>query len=86
MESLLLVAALGLVLAVAWIATNRRHLDRRRRRSAEWVQAQERPDLWTSSARCPRCGRRGGVLELDGDAIEFVCLTCGDRHARAERG
>jgi len=86
MEPALLVGTGGLVLAGAWLLTNSRHVRRRQRESADWAAAGERPDLWTSTARCPRCARRGGVLELTGDAVEFVCLSCGDRHARAERG
>ncbi len=86
MEPALLVGAGGLVLAAAWLVTNHHHVRRRRGDAREWSAAGDRPDLWTSSARCPRCARRGGVLELRDDAVEFVCLTCGDRHARSERG
>jgi hypothetical protein len=86
MTPALLVGLIGLVLVVVWLAANRRHVQRREQRSAEWDDDSGRVDLWTSSARCPRCDQRGGLLERSGDLLEYVCLACGDRHARQERG
>ncbi len=80
------VAAGGVVLVAAWLAANRRHVRRRERSAAEWTDTDAHTDLWTSAARCPACGNRGGVLEVGGNGLEFVCLACGDRHARQNRG
>jgi hypothetical protein len=82
---LVLVGIASAVLIGAWLVALRAHLRRQRSRAAEWDGAQERPDLWTSTARCLSCGG-GGVIEEDGDALWFVCLTCGRRHARQTRG
>ncbi len=80
------VAVGGVVLVAAWLAATRRHVQRRERSAAEWAGPDGHADLWTSAARCPACGSRGGVLEVGGDGLEFVCLACGDRHARQHRG
>lgn len=76
----------GLALVAAWAAANGRHVRRREGRGAEWDGADARADLWTSAARCPACGSRGGVLEVSGIGLEFVCLACGQRHNRDTKG
>jgi hypothetical protein len=86
MEQAVLVGAGTVLLAASWIVANRRHVQRRDAQHADWGESGERPELWTSSARCPRCGSRGGLLALRGDEVEFECLACGDRHARQTRG
>lgn len=86
MDPLIAVAAGCVALVVAWGFANGRHLRRREGRSADWDGADARADLWTSSARCPACGSRGGLLKVSGGGLEFVCLACGDRHARQTRG
>jgi hypothetical protein len=78
--------ALLLVLGGLWIAGNARYRRRRRAEGADWEQAADRPDLWTSGARCPSCRSSGGLLELDGDQLWFECLSCGRRHPRQSRG
>lgn len=78
------VAVLGL--GGLWAAATRRHRLRRASSDADWQGAEARPGVWTSQARCLRCGAGGGVLEADGDELWFTCLTCGDRHRRQERG
>lgn len=79
-------AAVGAAALVgAWVAALRAHL-RRQRRSADWTGAQQRPDLWTSSARCRGCGARGGVLEEHDGDLWHVCLRCGERSPRRTRG
>jgi ribosomal protein S27AE len=85
MEQAVLVAGSTILLAAAWLLANRRHVRRRAGKGSDWDGTGERPELWTSSARCPRCGSRGGLLALHGDEVEFECLTCGDRHARQTR-
>lgn len=86
MEQVVLVAAVGGLLLGAWVLATRRHLRRRNEQGSDWAGAGDKPDLWTSGARCRRCGRDGGLLEMHGDQLEFVCLSCGDRHPRANRG
>ena len=81
-----LVIGLGVVLLVWWFITTRRHVDRRAGATAEWSEAAERPDLWTSSASCVHCGADGGLLELVGDRVQFECLSCGRRSVRETRG
>lgn len=74
------------VLTALWLVANRRHRQRRETSRSEWDDADGRTDLWTSGARCPHCGERGGVLEVDGDDLWFVCLSCRGRHRRHHRG
>jgi hypothetical protein len=85
-EVVLLAAAGAAALLALWIAANRRHLRRRSGASPEWSDAQERPDLWTSAARCPSCGRSGGVLSIGeepgAEGLWFTCLHCRQRHRR----
>lgn len=75
----------GAVLAVLWVLATRRHVDARDATPGEWEAGDERPDLWTSSARCIHCGASGGLLELAGNEVLFACLVCGRRHARSTR-
>lgn len=82
----LAVGAGGVLLAVAWLLANRRHVRKRAARAADWETGSERPELWTSAARCPHCSSRGGLLSVNGDTLEFECLACGARHARENRG
>lgn len=86
MDPVFAAAAGGLALVAAWGYANGRHLRRREGRSADWDDAEARADLWTSAARCPACGNRGGLLQVTGGGLEFVCLACGDRHGRQSRG
>ena len=79
---LVLVGIACVVLIGAWLVALRAHL---RRQRSDWAGAQERPELWTSSARCLSCGG-GGVIEEDGETLWFVCLTCGLRRIRQTRG
>jgi hypothetical protein len=83
---MLLIAAAVALLIGAWLRALRAQLRRQRARAAEWSGAGRRPDLWTSAARCASCGRRGGVLDEDGDDLWFVCLQCGARTRRRTRG
>lgn len=85
-DPVLAVGAGGVVLLGLWFGATTRHLRRRRAQGADWAVAERKPDLWTSAARCPGCGARGGLLELRGELVEFVCLTCGVRHQRESRG
>ena len=84
MEQLLVGAALAVTLLVVWVVTNARHVGRRG--AGEWSEGRERPDLWTSAARCVECGAQDGVLELQGDDVMYVCLRCGARTRRETRG
>ena len=80
-----LLVVLGAVLLLGiWLAATSRH--HRSRTGSEWADGGERPDLWTSAARCVRCGADGGVLELQGDDVRFVCLRCGAHQQRETRG
>lgn len=81
----LVVSALAVFLLALWVLAAVRHHRRRTGAAAEWEAAASRPDLWTSGARCAACGARGGLLELDGDAVTFVCLACGARAPRDTR-
>jgi hypothetical protein len=81
----LVVAGLAVVLFALWIAATRRHARRRAAQRDEWDDA-VRVDLWTSAARCPSCGARGGVLRMEGEELWFVCLSCRARHRRRTRG
>ena len=74
------------VLVGAWLLALRAHLRRQGGRDAEWREAQQRLDLWTSSARCLSCGAGGGVLERDDEALWFVCMRCGHRQPRRTPG
>lgn len=82
------VLALGLVTGTAllllWAGATRRQV--RRREAGDWEGAAARPELWTSSARCPQCGSGGGLLSVDGDVLWFACLSCGARHRRDTKG
>jgi hypothetical protein len=83
---LVLVSVVCIVLIGAWILALRAHLRRQASRAAEWDGAGDRPDLWTSGARCVSCGAGGGVLEEHGGDLWFVCLRCGHRLRRHTRG
>lgn len=83
--ALLLGGLAALALFALWIAATRRHRRRREAALSEWDDSEAHGGLWTSGARCPSCGRRGGLLQRDGDHVEFVCLGCGHRHLRRER-
>jgi hypothetical protein len=76
----------GATLVAAWLVVTVRHASRRSTTAAEWDGADTKPQLWTSSARCLDCGSYGGLLRVEADDLEFECLTCGARRARAERG
>lgn len=81
-----LIAVGGLLLLAAWITASVRHHRRRAgAAAAEWESATAKPDLWSSVARCAACGARGGLLELEGDTVTFVCLACGGRAPRDTR-
>lgn len=82
----MLIAVGGLVLGVVWLLATLRHVRSRPGRSADWDDAAAEPELWTSAARCPRCGRSGGLLTRAGDGLRFECLACGTQHARQHRG
>lgn len=86
MEAVLVGGGTGLALLALWVAANRRHLARRAPGAREWEDADARPDLWTSAARCPACGRAGGLLSTVGDEVWFTCLACNQRHRREHRG
>lgn len=86
MELFLVGAGAALLLLALWLGANRRHLDRRGQRSADWAGAADRPDLWTSAARCPSCGEQGGLLSGSEDNLWFSCLACGQRHRRRHKG
>ncbi len=66
----------GVALILAWVRSTSRHVDRRAARSADWKGAGDKPELWASSARCPHCGVPGGLLQLRGEQLELVCLSC----------
>jgi hypothetical protein len=82
----LVAAAAALALLALWIGATRRHLARRDGASGEWEGAEARPDLWTSSARCPSCGARGGLLSGSDGELWFSCLACNQRHRREHKG
>lgn len=89
LDPLLLAVALvgGALLLGLWVGSLRRDLRRRRGRAADWDAAGEAvPALWTSAARCPDCGARGGLLEEAAGERWFACLACGGRHRREQRG
>jgi hypothetical protein len=83
---MLLAGIVAALLIGAWLRALRAELRRRRARASEWDAGGGRPDLWTSQARCPSCGGRGGLMETEGDAQWFVCLRCGGRTPRRTRG
>lgn len=83
---MVLVGVLAAALIAAWVGALRAHLHRQRARASEWEGTGERPELWTSAARCANCGARGGLLDTDGDALWFECLACGHRARRRTRG
>jgi hypothetical protein len=74
----------GTVLVALWLATNQRLVRGRSGRAGEWEGA-DRPELWTSAARCVRCRRGGGLLERDGETLWFTCLACGHRQRRTTK-
>ena len=84
MEVLVVVAAA--VLIGAWVVALRAQLRRHQARSAEWADARQRPQLWTSTARCTSCDARDGVLDEHDGVLWFVCLRCGHRTQRRSRG
>lgn len=86
METVIAQVVAAAVLLGLWVTATRRHVRRRRIRSADWEEASARPDLWTSAARCPRCGAGAGLLELEGDQLWYECLSCRKRHVRQTRG
>jgi hypothetical protein len=86
MEPLFVGLLAGAALLVLWWSATRRHLRRREPQSADWVGAEDRPELWTSAARCPSCGAGGGLLDDRDDEVWFTCLACGQRHRREHRG
>jgi predicted RNA-binding Zn-ribbon protein involved in translation (DUF1610 family) len=83
---LVLACVVGIVLIGAWLLALRAQLRRQASRAAEWEGATNRPDLWTSTARCLSCGAGGGVIEEHDGALWFVCLRCGQREIRRTRG
>jgi hypothetical protein len=86
MEGVVAAAGAAVLLLLLWLGANRRHVARRGAAAREWDDERgTRPDLWTSSARCPSCGRSGGVLSDDGDEVWFTCLACSQRHRRRHR-
>lgn len=84
MEVLVIVVAAALI--GAWLGALRAQLRRHRARSAEWADAHQRPELWTSAARCTSCDARGGVLDEQDGMLWFVCLRCGQQSRRRSRG
>ena len=82
-----IVTALAVVLIGCWVFATRRHRRSRAVRSADWDSEDGRTELWTSAARCPRCGATGGLAEpsAEGGAV-FTCLACGASHTREHRG
>jgi hypothetical protein len=76
----------GAVLTVLWVVSTRSHNRRRASRQADWEDAEVRPDLWTSAARCPHCRSAGGLLEQEGGELWFTCMACGRRHRREHAG
>lgn len=84
-DAQILVAAGALLLGSAWLVATLRHVRSRSRSSADWEGTAAEPELWTSSARCPRCGQGGGLLTRAGDGVRFECLACGARHLRRHR-
>jgi hypothetical protein len=85
-EAVLGAAAAAILLLALWVGATRRHLARRRGGAGDWEGAEERPDLWTSSARCPACGEPGGLLSGSEDELWFTCLACNQRHLRRHKG
>lgn len=83
---LLVVAVAAAILIGAWLLALRTHLRRSNDDGAEWAGSGDRPHLWTSAARCRRCGARGGVVDDRGDEVSFSCLRCGSRQRRHTRG
>lgn len=79
-------AAAGVLLLVGWAIVTIRHATRRQPSAAEWEGGQERPDLWTSGARCLQCSASGGLLRMRDQQLEFECLSCGATYLRQERG
>lgn len=84
MDTVLIVLGVGGLLLALWLAATRTHLRRRQVQSGEW-DAADRPELWTSGARCPHCGAHGGLLEVEDEKLWFECLACGRRHQRQTR-
>lgn len=85
MAPLLLAVSVGAVLLALWWGATRRHVHRRDLQSADWTGTSARPDLWTSSARCPNCGAAGGVLDAHDGELWFTCLSCRSRHRREHK-
>lgn len=81
-----LVGVAVVLLLGAWLLALRAHLRRQARRESDWRDARQRPDLWTSTARCLACGAGGGVLERDDDQLWYVCMRCGHRQPRRAPG
>jgi hypothetical protein len=81
-----LIAGAAVALLALWVSANRRHVARRTEQTRDWGGAGDRPDLWTSAARCPNCAESGGRLSMMGDELWFTCLACGQRHRREHKG
>lgn len=81
------VAVIATVLLIgAWLLALRAQLRRGDAAGDEWRGAQDRPRLWTSGARCRRCGAAGGVVEDRDGGVSFSCLQCGWQQQRRTRG
>lgn len=85
MEPVLAALVVGAVLLGMWWGASRRHAVRRESHSGEWEGSQDRPELWTSSARCPSCGASGGVLDMSDGELWFTCMRCRQRHRREHK-
>lgn len=83
---LLVAAVAAAVLIGAWLLALRAHLRRGRDSGVEWAGSGDRPHLWTSAARCGRCGASGGVVDDHDGRISFSCLRCGWQQRRHTRG
>jgi hypothetical protein len=86
MPMLLVAVVAAAILIGAWLLALRTHLRRGHDDGAEWAGSGARPYLWTSAARCRRCGATGGVVDDHDGRISFSCLECGWEQTRHTRG
>jgi hypothetical protein len=85
-DGMVLGLAVGGGLTALWVLHTRRHNRRRAGQRSDWADAEVRPDLWTSAARCPHCRAAGGLLEHEAGELWFTCMACGRRHRREHAG